>query len=127
MGVKKINSYQIFTNGAMSSTNQINSVVQNVQNFDNLGLEVVWTGTPTGTLTVNGAVNNPYPNPYSETNPIPSQNSLTFDPSLAQPSGSGGGYIVNLNQFPWPWIQVQYINSSGSGTLNVYIFEKDVN
>lgn len=111
----------------MSSTNQINSAVQNVQNFDNLGLEIAWTGTPTGTITVNGAINNPHLTPYSDTNPIPANNALTFDPVLNQPGGSAGGYLIDLNQFPFPYIQVQYVNASGSGTLNVYIFEKDLN
>jgi hypothetical protein len=90
-------------------------------------MEVSWTGTPTGTITINAAVNNPYPDPYSATNPIPSQNSLTFDPVLAQPSGSSGGYVIDLNQYPFPWLQVQYVNTSGTGTLNVWIFEKDLN
>lgn len=111
----------------MTGTSQINSAVQNVQNFDNLGLEIAWTGTPTGTITVNGAVNNPNTNPYSATNPISANNALTFDPILDQPAGADGGYLIDLNQFPFPYIQVQYVNSSGSGTLNVYIFEKDIN
>ena len=51
---------------------------------------------------------------------------LTFNPALAQPSGSAGGYLIDLNQFPFKYFQVQYVNSSGSGTLNVYAFEKDL-
>lgn len=128
MGAKKINIFQIIVNGSMTGTAQLNSVVQNVQNFDNLGLEISWTGTPTGLLTINGAVNNgPAGNLYSPSNPIPANNSLTFNPALTQPTGSSGGYLIDLNQFPWPWLQVQYVNSSGTGTLNVWIFEKDLN
>lgn len=111
----------------MTSTNQINSAVLHTGNFDNHGLEIAWTGTPTGTITIVGAVNNPYPNSYSAVNPIPAQNSLTFDPALAQPTGSNGGYVVDLNQFPFPLLQIQYVNTSGSGVLNVYIFSKDLN
>ncbi len=125
---KRTAIYQLITNGVMASTSQINSIVQNIQNFDNLGMEVSWTGTPVGTLTINGCVNNgPSGTLYSATSPIPAANALTFSPVLTQPAGAAGGYIIDLNQYPFPWLQVQYVNSSGSGTLNVWIFQKDLN
>lgn len=127
MGHKKIQIYQVFTNGVMSGTSSIYSSVINAQNLDNIGLEIIWNGTPTGTISIAGAINNPETNLYSPSNPIPAQNALTFNPALAQPSGSAGGYLINLNQFPWFWYQVQYTNTSGSGLLNVYVCGKDIN
>jgi hypothetical protein len=99
----------------MTGTSTITSATQNVANFDNMGLEITWTGTPTGTISILGSVSgiNFYP--------------LTFSPSLTQPAGTASGYLVSLNQFPWPYLQLQYVNSSSTGTLNVYLFSKDLN
>lgn len=95
-------------NGVMSGTNTIYSQIINISTKDNVGLEVTWTGTPTGTFSVMGS--NSGINFYA----------LTFNPTLAQPAGSAGGYIVNINQFPWVYIMLQYVNSSGSGILTSY-------
>jgi hypothetical protein len=83
--------------------------------MDNTGLEVTWTGTPTGTLSV--MVSCSGINFYA----------LTFNPVLTQPSGSAGGYAINLNQLPFKWLMLQYVNSSGSGVLTVYGQNKDLN
>lgn len=115
MGAKKINDYQLITNGSMTGTSTVTSDAQNIENFDNVGLQFTWTGTPVGTFSISGSIDgeNFYP--------------LTFDPVLEAPSGSAGGFLVNLNQVPYPFIQVAYTNASSTGTLNVFIFSKDLN
>lgn len=102
-------------NGTMSSTNTIYSQIIDISRMDNSGLEVTWTGTPTGTFQV--MVSNSGINFYA----------LTFNPSLAQPAGSAGGYAVNLNQVPFKYLMLQYTNVSGSGVLTVYGQMKDLN
>jgi hypothetical protein len=101
--------------GTMSSTNTIYSNILDVTIKDNQGLEVTWTGTPTGVIQVMGSDSGQsfYP--------------LTFNPALAQPAGSGSGYLINLNQFPFKYLMVQYTNTSGSGVLSVWITSKDLN
>lgn len=136
MGVKKINRFQFnwsasqnfpynqnlplsgVTNGVMSGTNTIYSNVQNVQNFDNLGLIVNYVGTASGTILIMGSN---YPDLGEPWCP------LTFTPPITQPSGSSGFYGIDLNNFPWYYLQVQYTNASGSGILTVSIAQKDVN
>lgn len=83
--------------------------------MDNQGLEVTWTGTPTGTFSVQ--VSNSGINFYA----------LTFNPALAQPAGSAGGYAVNLNQLPFKYMMLKYVNASGTGVLTVYGQQKDLN
>lgn len=133
MGVKKRNSFQFNWNtttpvpfipnaplsgvlsGVMSSTNTIYSNIQDLSNTDNQGLEITWTGTPTGTIQImcseSGA------NFYA----------LTFNPTITQPAGSAGGYLINVNQVPWRYMMIQYTNSSGSGSLTTWIGSKDLN
>lgn len=101
--------------GTMSSTNTIYSQIVGIERMDNAGLEVTWTGTPTGTFSV--MVSNSGVNFYA----------LTFDPVLGQPAGSAGGYAVNLNQLPFRWMFLQYVNASGSGALSIYGQVKDLN
>lgn len=102
-------------NGAMSSTNTIYSQIIDVSRMDNIGIEVAWSGTPTGTFSVLGS--------DSGVNFF----ALTFDPVLAQPAGSSGSYGISINQFPWKYIMLKYVNASGSGTLNAFGQQKDLN
>jgi hypothetical protein len=139
MGSKKINQTLVLDSAPLAGTASVYSLVQNVQNFDNIGVEVIFTGTPTGTLLVCGAVFNPSLNPYdarsygptvqlpANNNPIPAGNALTFDPPLTQPTGAPLRYLIDLNQFPFPWLQFEYTNASGTGTLTIHVFEKDLN
>jgi hypothetical protein len=102
-------------NGVMSSTNTIYSQILDISRMDNMGLEVTWTGTPTGTFSV--MVSNSGINFYA----------LTFNPVLTQPAGSAGGYAIDLNQLPFKYLMLQYVNASGSGTIAVYGQVKDLN
>ena len=101
--------------GAMASTNTIYSQIFEVSKMDNTGLEVTWTGTPTGTFQV--MVSNSAINFYA----------LTFSPALTQPAGSSGGYAIDLNQVPFKYMMFQYANASGTGTLTIYGQNKDLN
>jgi hypothetical protein len=101
--------------GPMASTNTIYSQIIDMSRMDNVGAEVNYTGTGTGTIQVMGS--------NSGTNFYP----LTFDPALSQPAGSTGGYLIDLNQYPFKYMMIQYTNSTGTGTLTVYLQNKDLN
>lgn len=102
-------------NGVMSSTNTIYSQIIDISRMDNLGLEVSWSGTPTGVFSVqvsNSGIN---------------FNALTFNPAITQPSGSAAGCAIDLNQLPFKYLMLKYVNASGSGLLTVYGQQKDLN
>lgn len=116
MGAKKIlPSFKIINNGVMTGTNTITSTTIDISNLDNIGLQITWTGTPTGTISINASID--------EVAFIP----LVFTPALGQPAGSGSSYLVRLNQVPYKFFNVTYVNTSGSGVLNIFIFAKDLN
>lgn len=94
--------------GTMSSTNTIYTNILGLQQTDGEGIEITWTGTPTGTLSV--MCSNSGINFYA----------LTFNPALAQPSGSAGGYLIQLAPITFRYIFLQYVNASGSGTITAY-------
>lgn len=103
------------TIGAMASTNVIYSNITDISNSDNQGLDISWTGTPTGTLEIMASEGGS--NFFD----------FTFDPPITQPAGSAGGYGVSLNQVPWRYILVKYTNASGSGSLSIWLGSKDLN
>lgn len=101
--------------GAMASTNTIYSNIVDVSRIDNIGLEIAWSGTPTGVFSVlvsNSGIN---------------WNALTFSPILSQPAGSAAGMFVDLTQLAAKYILLKYVNSSGSGSLTTYCQVKDLN
>lgn len=103
----------IISSGDMSAASVSSSAID-VSLQDSIGLELTWTGSPTGTITVNASNNGS--NFYA----------LTFTPSLTQPSGSASGIAVALTNYPFTYVKVTYTKSSGTGTLDCYLTSKDI-
>lgn len=101
--------------GVMTGTSVLTSPVFNAQNLDNVGIQVDWTGTPTGVIQVLGSID------------TVNYHAFSFSPALAQPAGAAGGYLISLNQIPFPYIKLQYTNTSGTGVLNAWLSAKDIN
>lgn len=101
--------------GVMSGTDTIWSQIVDVSRMDDIGLEVAWTGTPTGTLSVLVSISGI------------NWNALTFDPVIGQPTGSDAGEFLNLSLVGFKYILLQYVNSSGSGIMTTYMQVKDLN
>lgn len=102
-------------NGVMTGTNTIYSQIMEVSRMDNLGIELAWSGSPIGTLTVfvsNSGINWP---------------SLTFNPAFSQPAGVAATEGLNINQIPFKYVLLQYTNTSGVGVLTAYGQNKDLN
>lgn len=110
------------TAGDMSGN--ITSEVVEIKNQDNVGIQLHWTGTPTGTFSVeisanhlqdmNGRVMN-------EGNWV----ALTLDPAISA-SGSADDAYIDLNQMSAMYIRVVYTAGSGTGSLDAYIVAKGV-
>ena len=102
----------------MSGTNTIYSQILDISRMDNIGIELNWTGTPTGTLSFlvsNSAVN------------WPSIPTTAFTPAFTQPSGSAAFEGANLSLIGFKYILLTYVNASGSGVLTAYWQVKDLN
>lgn len=87
---------------------------------DNIGLQVEWTGSPSGTFAVEASIN------WDERLQTGSFYELTFNPVLADAEGSASGYLINLNQLPFSYYRLAYTSLSSSGTLNVYATSKEI-
>jgi hypothetical protein len=103
--------------GAMNQN--IISLPFDIKLLDNIGCQMQWTGTPTGTLTFECSLD------YIQ-NQIGAQNTMTagnwtaitFSPSLTQPAGSAGVVLANVNQLAFPWARVQYV-VTGAGVFTL--------
>lgn len=116
---------QIVTAGDMSAAT-VTSGVADIRIFDNVGMQINFTGTPTGTFAVQGSVD------YlaDAFNPAVVKNAgnwtaLTLSPSPVA-SGAASTILLDLNQLSFPYIRVVYTKTSGTGTLNVYVSGKSV-
>jgi hypothetical protein len=91
----------------------ITSAQTNIQYLDNVGIQFIFTGTPTGNFFVDLSLDQ-----------------VTWTPIIfsGQPaaSGSDGNVYLDLNQLSSPYIRVRYVEVSGTGTLQVYITSKQV-
>lgn len=115
MGAKKtLQTHSIISSGTMTGTSVINSEVISIINLDNISLQFDWTGTPNGSFDVQVSNDN-----------------VTFHslniPGVPSAVGVAGGFIINITQLSQPYIKAVYTNTSGTGTLNVTIFGKDLN
>lgn len=103
--------HRTVADGVMTGTATITSEVTDIMYLDNIGLQFIWTGTPTGTFFVEV-----------------SNDGETFTPltisGLPAPAGVAGDYAGDLNQLPYRYLRVRYVNSAGVGVLNVYISAK---
>jgi hypothetical protein len=114
MGATRINTFKQFDAVPVSSTNVYTSTVSNVGQMHNLGFQVIFTGTMTGTLQILFSNDNVNFTPW------------TFSPALSQPAGSALSYLVNMSLMSFPYVRVKYTNASGSGTMSVSMTSKDL-
>ncbi len=83
---------------------------------DNVGIQVTWTGTPTGVLDVQVSMD--------ITNL--GWQSVPFDPSPSQPAGADGSNWYEINQTPAGFVRLIYTAASGAGVLKAKIAAKSV-
>jgi hypothetical protein len=108
-------TYEVFINdNVMTSTSTIYSERISMKMGSLFSLHCIWTGTPTGTLTL-WQSNLPDPDPDSVTDWI--QNT---DVTFTDPAGSASSTFVNAGNAAAKFYMVRYVNSSGSGVLSCW-------
>lgn len=116
--------HQIFTAASMTGTSTVTSLVTNIQFLDNMAVQLQWTGTPTGTFYVQGSLD------YSDGTNGKLANAGTWTnimlPQTPLASGSAGQILIDMALLSFPWIRVQYTNTSGTGSLDAYICGKEI-
>lgn len=110
--------YKALSAANMAST--ITSPVTTIQWLDNIAIQFNFTGSPTGTFSVQGSLDYD-PN----TNNPGTWNSVTLDP-VPVASGSSGSILINMDELAFPYLRVQYVPSGGTGSLDYFISAKEI-
>lgn len=108
---------QVVTSGDMSGS--ITSQAQYIGYFDNVCIQLDFTGTPTGTFAVEVSANHQR-NLYGEITNAGDWIALAL-PTTPTASGAADHIAIDVNQCSFPYIRVVYTRGSGSGTLNALI------
>lgn len=94
--------------GTMSGTNTIYSNILGMRQTDVQGLEIAWTGTPSGNLQVMISISGI------------NWTAINFIPAITQPTGTPDNIYINLSTIGMQYMYLQYTNSTGTGQLTAY-------
>ena len=113
-----IRPYPIYPTTAVTSGNKT-SAVTSIFNQDNVGLQLIWTGTLAGTFDVQVSAD------YNRDTLAGTWTSVGL-PAVQTAAGSASNAYVDLNQLSAPWVRVVFTYTSGSGNLTEYLVAKGV-
>lgn len=100
----------------------ITSSAINVVNLDNIGLQYIWTGTPTGTFHVQVSCDGVW-NGTVWTGTTWTTLTIASEPT---PAGSASNFYLDINQIGAPALRTIYTRSGGTGTAQVWVSGKTV-
>lgn len=115
-------SAQIFNNASMTGTGVNTSTEIDVSQAEIAAIELVWTGTPTGTFAIQAGVQVLGGGAAGGTGAGVTWTSVISPAPTA--AGAGGSHLINLSDIGFSKLRVEYTNSSGTGTLNGFITVK---
>lgn len=120
MGRKTALRYTVWDalNGASSFNNK--AVPTEVLGLDNVGVQIVWTGSLVGIIKI--LVSNDLQDPTMG-KPIVNWSELNLGATVAV-DGTNSDIIINLNQVPWKWVAIDWTYTSGTGTLTAQLASK---
>jgi hypothetical protein len=109
----------MFTAFDMSTAGTSTSGAFNTLFIDNIGLEIISTGTPTGTYSFEASND-------SNTGTDGTWFAVTPASPPANPSGAGATVSLVLLSWTWAWLRMKYARTSGTGTLDVIACGKEI-
>jgi hypothetical protein len=96
---------------AVSMGADVTSASVDVKYSDNIGVQLVFTGTPTGNFYVQGTIDGD------------TWTALDFG-TIPTATGADGDHLLNMNNLPYQKIRIFYDRTSGSGSLTVWVMAK---
>lgn len=109
---------------AQSMTGDVTGAATNIQYLDNVSIQLNFTGTPTGTFSIQGSLDHAESSPGVVTN-AGNWIAITLPTSPAA-SGSAGNILIDMQELSFPWVRIVYTHASGTGTLDAYISGKSI-
>lgn len=110
----------LFSGAVMTGTTVLTSQVININFLDNLGVQLHFTGTPTGAFEVQVSADYD-PNTHNSGHWV----SIVLSPAPVA-AGAPDDIYIDMNQLSAPWVRVVYTNASGTGALDGFATAKEV-
>lgn len=107
---------------ATSMAADITSAPVNIEFLDNIAIQLIQTGTPTGSFVVETSLDY-VPSNLSKAPKAGNWDSVTLPTPITVGAGS---QTIDLNQVASSYIRIRYIFTSGTGALTAYIAGKAV-
>lgn len=122
MSYNPLGPVNVLTAGDMSSS--ITSKTTSIKNQDNVGIQLHWTGAPTGAFDVQISSNH---DEDAQGNIIVAGFwvSLVLNPLILAIGAPDDAYI-DLNQMSAQYVRIVYNRASGSGSLGITVVAKGV-
>jgi len=117
-----LKSYVLLNEQSTASSFDTYSNPTNIDYLDNVGIQVVWTGTTVGVLEVYGsndaanAQQGKYPTNWSK---------FEFGATINVDT-TNSDLLIHMNQVPYSWIALKYTATSGTGTMTAKLTVKMV-
>lgn len=96
-------------NGATIATYTASDSVD-ISTVSGYSVHMIWTGTPTGTLSIKGS----------------NDNSNFATVSTVSTGGAAGQSLTNVEKAHYNFLRVEYAHTSGAGNLTIYISGKNL-
>jgi hypothetical protein len=106
-----IKPYKLVDAESMGADITSNSV--DVKYSDNIGVQLVWTGSPVGNFYVQGTIDGS------------TWTALDFG-TIPTSGGAAGDHLLNMNNLPYQKIRVFFDRTSGTGSLTAWVMAKTV-
>ena len=110
-----LNPYRLIDSESMGAS--VTSDPFNVQGLDSIAVQFVFSGTPTGTFSVQVSGN------YNTVTASGDWDDLFLNPSMTA-SGASGTASTNIQQLAFLWMRLKYTRTGGTGSLDAYVSGK---
>lgn len=120
MSRKNVYNYVIIDNQDGSTSFDTFLKPTNVNYLDNSGIQVLWSGTLLGQLKIYASNDQ-----VQGTNLPTNWSELDFGSSIVI-DNTNSDIIINMNQLPFSWIALEYISTSGTGSITAKLTTKMV-
>jgi len=122
VGKRTLSPYVIVNGTSMAGSFQSNPT--SLERFDRAALEIICTGAPTGTVTVQVSVDFVPSNNYLNPSVTPA-NWYDLPLPLVPLAGAAQTYLIDLNTTAFPWIRINYNFVGGAGNMTAVITAKE--
>ncbi len=109
---------------AQSMSTSITSAAVEVRNQDNVGIQLHWTGTPTGAFSVQISSNHKE-DIEGNIQVAGDWVTLPLSPAISA-SGSADDAYIDLNQMSTMYMRIVYTRTGSTGTLDAYVVAKGI-